>query len=215
MIKKILSLITIVLLAVHFGGCGITTADEKTAPVQEVQENADVGISNLCEAILHRDDESILKAMLSRDELERNMLLGFTVQFQESSGGIFTDEQANRIGKQYLELLKKVNVKTNILSGDNHTARVEVKVNQFDFNDLNKKEMQAELKKRSYFVNNETELVEELTKIYIKNLSSLEPKGEASFVVDCYYDEGRKLWQPNDRIVFEASIVTSAFKFQP
>ena len=56
------------------------------------------------------------------------------------------------------------------------------------------------------------EAMEEATNISIKHIQNLEPKGQASFTVDCTYNDNKKIWEPDDIAAFEKELIASTIK---
>ena len=163
-------------------------------------EPADAGIKTYCKAILDRDDESTQKVKLPKDELEKSMLSVFVNTFQSSSNSVFTKEQSERIGYAFLDELKKIQIETKLLEGKDKKAKVEVTVNQLDINELDQAAIEKEVKEKLPNLKTKEEAIEEVVNVSIKDIKKIEPKGKASFTVDCTYNDDKKIWEPDDLI---------------
>lgn len=130
---------------------------------QSSVEPASEGMKTYCAAYLHRDDASIQKTKLSKDELEKNMVAGFVPTFQSSSDNLFTGDQAAKFAYAFIDLLKKIQIDTKLLDGDSHKAKVEVTVNQIDMKDLDVATIEKEVKNKISSFKTQEEAMEEFT----------------------------------------------------
>lgn len=179
---------------------------------QSSAEPADAGIKTYCKAILDRDDESTKKAKLPKDELEKSMVSAFANTFQSSSNGIFTNEQAERIGHAFLDELKKIQVETKLIEGNDKEAKVEVTVNQIDLKEIDQAAIEKDVKDKNQNLKTKEEAIEAVANACIERIKKIKPNGKASFTVDCTYNNDKKIWEPNDIGSFAKDLMSAAVK---
>ena len=175
------------------------------------REKADEGMKNLSVAMLHLDKD-VLSKYGEADDLEGDFLKGFVPSFQQSSGNLFTKDQATDIGKAMVKKLATVEVKSAaIVSEKEDEAEVKITVDKLDGSVLEAEPNADENKKLQTAIGSKEALQKALTDIFVARITNAPKAGTAELTVKCKYDKEKKVWQPNDMDSYVEELYTKAW----
>ena len=169
------------------------------------KENPEVSMKVYTKAILHQDNDSLKKTGFNKKDVHDTLLSNFADGFMSTSGGLYSREQANRIGEVYLKKLQKVDIGATggVVEGD--TAKVQVVVGQIDMRKLDDPafiyKMQREIMRHPELQTRQQQ-TDFITKMLIKALEDMPVGGAVPVNVECKYDNMKGMWVPKDPELF-------------
>mgnify|MGYP002622356734 CR=1 FL=1 len=198
--KKIFSLMAILLVAMFVTACGGSEPEARTAP------SADVNA--LCKAYLQGDEASLKKFGSTPEEYEQQFLSEFSSSFTSSSGLTLTPEQLSTVNTALRNLLARSTFEVADVSeeGDNATVKVTVStLTMFNENDIIAK-LPANVATLD-----ETARMDAIVTALVEILNEWQYTGTTDFDVACKYDSQAKAWLPVELEQFGVTIAKKIF----
>ncbi len=196
--KKFTMSLVLMFLCFVIGGCM-----EKETP--------DVSIKACCEAFLYRDPVSLKSLNRTPDEMDRSFLRGFVPAFIQSSGFIFSDDQARRVGTALMNNLRKVSVvRTEVIAKNGKQASVRVTLNSLRMDSIKQQALEADIAKQASPWMTQDQLIEITAQSLIKHVGQLEPSSTSTFSVDCTYKDDQGKWMPDNMENFGQELIAAA-----
>lgn len=165
------------------------------------KEDPETSMKVYTKAVLHQDEDSLKKTGFDKKDIHDTLLNNFADAFLSTSGGLYSREQANRIGEVYLKKLKKVDIGANGGTVNGDTAKVNIVVGQIDMRKLGEPaviyQMQRELMRHPELQTRQQQ-TDFITKMLIRILEDMPVGGAVPVNVECKYDTLKGMWVPKD-----------------
>ena len=181
-------------------------------------EHPEADIQTYCEAVAHLDDASAKKLKISTDDIKNTSLKQARQTMSMMAQGAKDNGQLSNLCDTMYNTMKRLNIKTELVSKTSDTAKVKVTTDYIDYGELVRTaapKIQAEITANSDEImalpreQQMSKVLDYSSKCLIDALNSAEVKGQQSFEVDCKLDKDLNMWIPEQTSSFEKNLVNN------